>query len=59
MDLLNLVAVDRYLFMNVPLGLGPDTTLSIVAELERRSERGDQTATAALAWEVLYFNEEH
>jgi hypothetical protein len=59
MDLLNLVAVDHYLFMNVPLGLGPDTTLSIVAELERRSERGDQTATAALAWSVLYFNEEH
>jgi hypothetical protein len=57
-DLLNLILVDRYLFMNVPLGLGPDTTLNLTAELERRSDSGDKNAEAILAWSELYFYRE-
>jgi hypothetical protein len=59
MDLLNLILVDRYLFTNVPLGLGPDTTLNITAELERRSTCGDVIAAAILSWSELYFYREH
>jgi hypothetical protein len=59
MDLLNLISVDRYLFMNVPLGLGPDNSLNLTAELERRSTTGDTIATAILAWFDLYFYREH
>jgi hypothetical protein len=59
MDLLNLILVDRYLFMNVPLGLGPDNSLNLTAELERRSTTGDTIATAILAWFDLYFYREH
>jgi hypothetical protein len=59
MDLLNLILVDRYLFMNVPLGLGPDNSLNLTAELERRSTTGDTIATAILAWFDLYFYSEH
>jgi hypothetical protein len=58
-DLLNLILVDRYLFMNVPLGLGPDNSLNLTAELERRSTIGDTIATAILAWFDLYFYREH
>jgi hypothetical protein len=59
MDLLNLISVDRYLFMNVPLGLGPDNSLNLTAELEDRSNNGDTIATAILAWFDLYFYREH
>jgi hypothetical protein len=59
MDLLNLILVDRYLFMNVPLGLGPDNSLNLTAELVRRSNDGDTIATAILAWFDLYFYREH
>jgi hypothetical protein len=59
MDLLNLILVDRYLFMNVPLGLGPDNSLNLTAELELRSIIGDTIATAILAWFDLYFYREH
>jgi hypothetical protein len=59
MDLLNLILVDRYLFMNVPLGLGPDNSLNLTAELERRSTTDDTIATAILAWFDLYFYREH
>jgi hypothetical protein len=59
MDLLNLILVDRYLFMNVPLGLGPDNSLNLTAELERRSTTSDTIATAILAWFDLYFYREH
>lgn len=57
-DLLNLILVDRYLFMNVPLGLGPDTTFNLTAELERRSDSGDKNAEVILAWSELYFYRE-
>jgi hypothetical protein len=59
MDLLNLILVDRYLFMNVPLGLGPDNSLNLTAELECRSTTGGTIATAILAWFDLYFYREH
>jgi hypothetical protein len=59
MDLLDLISVDRYLFMNVPLGLGPDNSLNLTAELELRSNNGDTIATAILAWFDLYFYREH
>jgi hypothetical protein len=59
MDLLNLISVDRYLFINVPLGLGPDNSLNLTAELECRSNNGDTIATAILAWFDLYFYREH
>jgi hypothetical protein len=59
MDLLNLILVDRYLFMNVPLGLGPDNSLNLTAELERRSTTDDTITTAILAWFDLYFYREH
>jgi hypothetical protein len=59
MDLLNLILVDRYLFMNVPLGLGPDNSLNLTAELVRRSNDGDTIATAILAWFDLYFYRAH
>jgi hypothetical protein len=59
MDLLNLISVDRYLFINVPLGLGPDNSLNLAAELDRRSTTGDTIATAILAWFDLYFYREH
>jgi hypothetical protein len=59
MDLLNLILVDRYLFTNVPLGLGPDNSLNLTAELECRSNNGDTIATAILAWFDLYFYCEH
>jgi hypothetical protein len=59
MDLLDLILVDRYLFMNVPLGLGPDNSLNLTAELVRRSNDGDAIATAILAWFDLYFYREH
>jgi hypothetical protein len=59
MDLLNLILVDRYLFTNVPLGLGPDNSLNLTAELVRRSNDGDAIATAILAWFDLYFYREH
>jgi hypothetical protein len=59
MDLLNLISVDRYLFTNVPLGLGPDNSLNLTAELVRRSNDGDTIATAILAWFDLYFYREH
>jgi hypothetical protein len=59
MDLLNLILVDRYLFINVPLGLGPDNSLNLTAELELRSNNGDTIATAILAWFDLYFYREH
>jgi hypothetical protein len=59
MDLLDLISVDRYLFMNVPLGLGPDNSLNLTAELVRRSNDGDAIATAILAWFDLYFYRGH
>jgi hypothetical protein len=45
--------------MNVPLGLGPDNSLNLTAELERRSTTDDTIATAILAWFDLYFYREH
>jgi hypothetical protein len=63
LDLLNLTLVDRYLFTNAPLGLGPDNSLNLTAELDRRSTSLAPTssplAPAILAWSTLYFYREH
>jgi hypothetical protein len=63
MDLLNLILADRYLFTNVPLGLGPDNSLNLTAELDHRSTSlapaSSPLAPAILAWSTLYFYRDH
>jgi hypothetical protein len=54
MDLLNLVAINRYLMLNNPAGFEPEQTLSVVAELEHRAQIGDETAEVILQWHSDY-----